>query len=214
MRADDKGYKDSGRMMAGQDLVAAGYAGLAGIRILVKARREELEKRFAADYLEDLIAEDGGSVLLQNAKYRMSLRVAECEPAGEGGILSAVWSLTGACRLGVEFSLRRIPVRQGVIEISELWGINPYRLYSGGCWLMASDNGGRLVHDLREQGIAAAVIGGITTGIARVITDGGERSYLNRPQPDELERVFPDWKRESALNALAENGGSDVIENG
>lgn len=79
---------------------------------------------------------------------------------------------------------------------------------------MASDNGGRLVHDLREQGIAAAVIGGITTGIARVITDGGERSYLNRPQPDELERVFPDWKRESALNALAENGGSDVIENG
>ena len=74
-------------MMAGQDLVAAGYAGLAGIRILVKARREELEKRFAADYLEDLIAEDGGSVLLQNAKYRMSLGVAECEPAGEGGIL-------------------------------------------------------------------------------------------------------------------------------
>lgn len=198
-------------MMAGQDLVAAGYAGLAGIRILARARRGELEKRFASDYLEDLIAEDGGSILLQNAKYRMSLGVAECEPAGEGGILSAVWSLSGACRLGVEFSLRRIPVRQGVIEISEFWGLNPYRLYSEGCWLMPSDNGGRLVHHLREQGIAAAVIGRITTGIARVITDGNERSYLNRPQPDELERVLPDWKKG---NALTENVGPDVIENG
>lgn len=208
MKADGRRYEYSGRMRAGQDLVIAGYAGMAGVRILVKTRRKELEKRFAADYLEALIADPDERIrtMLEDPEYWMSLGAAECEPAGEGGVLSAVWSLFEAYRLGAEFSLRRIPVRQGIIEISELWSLNPYRLYSEGCWLLASDNGGRLVHRLREQKIAAAVIGGITTGIARVITDGGERSYLNRPQPDELGRVLPDWKKETTL-------AGDVREN-
>lgn len=179
-------------MRAGQDLVAAGYAGLAGTSILIKARRQELECRFAADYLTELAEQWTPAV------WDISVGAAEGEPVGEGGILTAIWHLTGAYRLGAEFSLRRIPIRQGTIEICEIWGLNPYRLYSAGCWLLTADNGGRLVQSLEGQGIAAAVIGSVTPGIARVISDGGERGFLNRPQPDELERVFPTWKEQMA----------------
>lgn len=115
----------------------------------------------------------------------------EWEPAGEGGILTAVWTLSGAYGTGVEFALRRIPVRQETVEICERFGLNPYRLYSGGCHLLAAKNGGRLVRSLKEEGIAAAVVGTVTDGITRAMTVEEGRSFLERPRPDEIYKAVP-----------------------
>lgn len=185
--------ENTGRMRAGQDLVVAGYAGLAGTRILAAEKGRELSRWFAAGYLEQIRGRKSAAEE-KDPGYWEPLGAAEWELAGEGGILTAVWNLTGAYRLGAEFSLRRIPVRQETIELCERMNLNPYRLYSRGCWLLASENGGRLKRRLEEQGIFAEVIGSVTEGIARVITDNGDLSYLNRPQPDELERILPEWK--------------------
>ena len=46
------------------------------------------------------------------------------------------------------------------------------------------------MEQLWEEEIPAAVIGRITKGIARIVINGEERGYLNRPQPDELEKVI------------------------
>lgn len=186
------------------------WIGLAGTRILIGAKRQELEKRFAASYLERVFREcEAGICRLGEKEIRA--RAAEWEPAGEGGILAALWNLPEAYRAGTEFSLRRIPLRQGTIEICEYFGLNPYRLYSAGCWLLVSENGGRLVSHLAGQGICAGVVGSVTEGIARVVINGGERGFLNRPQPDELEQVVPDWKKE-AMNYEREDFGSDRKE--
>lgn len=199
-----------GWMKAGQDLVVAGYAGLAGTKILVRAKRQELETRFAASYLEQVLREcEAGIYRLQENEIRA--RAAEWEPAGEGGILAALWNLPAAYRRGIEFSLRKIPIRQGTVEICEYFGLNPYRLYSAGCWLLVSENGGRTVSSLAGQGIHAGVVGSVTEGIARVVINGGERGFLNRPQPDELEQVIPDWKKE-AVDYEREDFGSDRKE--
>jgi hydrogenase maturation factor len=185
-------------MKEGQDLVAAGFAGLAGTLLIADRKRQELSNHFAAEYLERLTILDKYNVTLEEKQHALRkwefFGAVECEIAGEGGILTAVWNLTGAYRLGVEFSLRKIPIRQETIEVCELFGLNPYRLYSGGCWLLASENGGRTVEELAEKGFNGAVIGRITKGISRIITDAGQRGFLNRPQPDELEKVIPDWK--------------------
>lgn len=189
---------NTGLMKTGQDLVVAGFAGLAGTRIIAEMKREDLRSRFAGRYLDLLInsGESGSGEEEEKSGLRdwKGLGAAEWEPAGEGGILTAIWNLSGTYGLGAEFSLRRIPVKQASIEICEFFALNPYRLYSKGCWLLASENGGRIARDLREQGIGAEVIGSITKGIARVITDGEEKGFLNRPQPDELGKVIPDWQ--------------------
>lgn len=191
--------ENSGKMKAGQDLVAAGFAGMAGTQRILEARRQELLQRFSAEYLE--MAEE------KIQQYRMCMKklstedlrmgqlsekfgVTEYEPAGEGGILTAIWTLTGAYEMGVTFSLRDIPVLQETIEICEQYELNPYRLYSDDCCLMTAVNGGQLVRSLAEIDIPAKVIGKMNRGIAReMIIDGG-RGFLERPQTDELWKVL------------------------
>lgn len=48
----------------------------------------------------------------------------------EGGILAALWNISGAYEQGISFSLLKIPVSQEIIEVCELFDLNPYRLRS------------------------------------------------------------------------------------
>lgn len=184
--------ENTGLLRAGQDLVVAGYAGQAGTKILLEARREELKRWFSEEYL-DMIAENQGAAELPDGNFWSGFGAAESEQAGEGGIFTAIWNLSGAYETGVEFSLRRIPVLQETIEICERLELNPYRLYSKGCYLLAAENGGRLTRRLAEQGIPAAVIGSVSHGIAREVQNAESRGFLERPQKDELLKIIPDY---------------------
>lgn len=107
--------------------------------------------------------------------------------AGEGGVLAALWNFSGIYCTGLDVDLRLFPVHQAAIEVCELFELNPYRLYSENCVLLAADSGSRLVRELKQAGIPAAVIGWAEKGIARKLRHGEEAAgYLERPQPDEL----------------------------
>lgn len=176
-------------MKAGQDLVVAGFAGLAGSRIISEAKHEELLQWFSEEYLEMTMARAAVPDDL-DMDFWKKFGATECEPVGEGGILTAIWNLSGAYETGVEFALCRIPVAQETIEICERFELNPYRLYSAGCYLLAAENGGQMVQALAAEGIPAQVIGKVNRGIAREIINAESRGYLDRPQKDELYKVM------------------------
>lgn len=186
MRKIDR--ENLGVMRPGQDLVVAGYAGHAGTQRIVNKKRDRLRLWFSEDYLDQIITDDSPKETYP-LEYWKSFGVTECEPAGDGGILRTLWDLSGAYETGITFSLRRIPVRQSTIEICERFELNPYRLYSGGCYLLTADNGGHLVEVLAAEGIPSAVIGTVDTGIARVMIHGEGRGFLERPQPDEWNKI-------------------------
>lgn len=177
-------------MKPGQDLVIVGYAGLCGTRILAREKRKELEQWFSEDYL-DSISDNQMNHFDHIWKNQVNPGVTECEPVGIGGVLTALWNLSAAHETGLEFSLRKIPVRQETIEICERFELNPYRLYSDNCYLLVTDNGGQLTERLDREGIAAATIGKVNSTIAREILSAEGRGFLERPQPDELEKVIP-----------------------
>ena len=83
----------------------------------------------------------------------------------------------------------KIPVAQETIEICELFDLNPYRLSSGECLLMAVENGGDAVKLLSEAGIPSAVIGKVEKGIARKMVGIGTTGFLERPAPDEIRKL-------------------------
>lgn len=193
-------------MRPGQDLVAAGYAGLAGSRRIAAERAEELSRWFSSVYIEKLQQDgqepsgfvsaglSGCADVRENSPAAhfpnwIALGATEWEEAGEGGIYTALWNLSGAYGTGFTIDLRRIPVKQGTIEICERYGLNPYRLLSDGCTILAADNGGQLVQRLMSEGIAAAVIGCVREGIAREVTYGDVRGFMERPREDEICRL-------------------------
>ncbi len=184
--------ENTGTMRPGQDLVVAGFAGLAGTVLLTRMQRKRLESWFSDEYLE-LILSHEKVAWSGNLEYWKTFGATECEPAGEGGILTALWNLSGAYETGIEFSLRQIPVKQETIEVCERLELNPYRLYSKGCCLLVADNGGQMVKALAGEGIFAQVIGKVNRGIAREILSAEGHGYLDRPQLDEMKKVVPDY---------------------
>lgn len=155
--------------------------------MIVKERKQELRQWFSEAYLEQVIAleQQWSGSYIDFEQYG----AVECEEAGIGGIFTAVWNLSGAYETGMEIILRRIPIRQETVEICERYELNPYRLYSKGCYLLAAVNGGRLVQQLEQQGIAAKVAGQVKPGISREIINAQSHGYLERPQPDELQKI-------------------------
>lgn len=49
----------------------------------------------------------------------------EYYPLGEGGILKALWEIADRAGLGLSAELRKLPIRQETIEITELFDIVP-----------------------------------------------------------------------------------------
>lgn len=182
--------ENTGLLHAGQDLVVAGYAGLAGTVKLAEAKEEELSRWFSNEYMEETAGCSRYLLREENGFWR-DCGAAEWEPAGEGGILTAIWNLTGAYETGVEFYLRQIPIRQETVEVCERLELNPYRLYSQGCVLLTADNGGQLVRALAAKNIPAQVMGRVNKGIAREMIVQEGRGFLERPQPDEITKVIP-----------------------
>ena len=104
-----------------------------------------------------------------------------------GGIFSALWELAEKGNVGIEVDLKKIPVRQETVEICEVLGVNPYELYGAGALLIVSDKGNQLLHELEKQQIPAAIIGKVTKENGKVILNGEEVRFLDRPKNDAIE---------------------------
>ncbi|MEY8338576.1 AIR synthase-related protein [Lachnospiraceae bacterium 62-35] len=186
--------ENQGSMKPGQEIVAAGFAGMAGAQMIAREKQEELKLHFSSSYIEG-IYKDRIRKTDRNLEQWKQSGATEWEPAGEGGILTALWNLSGAYDVGIEVTLRQIPVKQDTIEICEYYDLNPYRLFSEGCFLLIGDYGGRLVQKLRQEGISSAVIGQVTEGNKMEILMEEGIACLERPRADELEKVIPGWRQ-------------------
>lgn len=193
-RTEKKQAAEDRPIKPGDLLVVAGSIGQTGVRVLLKEKREWFAPWFSAAYLEGILQEqekvffDSEKVLAREAE---GFGISGWRAVGEGGILKAIWDLSGEHGVGVSFALRRIPVKQHVIEICEQCGANPYALWCGRCLLLTVQKGWPLVRQLKEQGMEAEVIGVVEEGIARRIFHGEDGvGYLERPREDELYRLL------------------------
>ena len=83
----------------------------------------------------------------------------------------------------------RIPVLECTRKICNAAGVNLYRLISSGTMIITAFDGEKLVAQLKERGVNAAVIGKITDG-GRYVIAGGERKELVPQEKDEIYNVF------------------------
>ena len=86
--------------------------------------------------------------------------------------------------------MKKLSIKQETIEVCEHFRLNPYQLTSVGCMLMVTDKGEELADALTKEGIKASVIGRLTESNDKIISNGEEIRYVDRPAPDELKKIF------------------------
>ncbi len=180
----------AGRAKSGQEIVITKWIGIEATALLASEREEELKKRFPAELVEAAEAFAEYRSAVKEASIAADCGVKAMYDLSEGGIFAALWEMASAAGVGMDIDLKKIPIRQETVEICEYFGVNPYQILSSGSMMIAADNGWALVRELEKSGIPAAVIGTFTSGNDRIIRNGEDRRYLDKPQTDEIYKVM------------------------
>lgn len=183
------------RMRAGQDIVLAKWAGMEGMLRLAEEKREQLAKRFSPIFLRQIEEFREKIFSLKEIRAAKALHASGVYETGEGGIFGALWRLSEEAGMGLEVDLKKIPVRQETIEVCEYLHLNPYQLASAGSILIISEHGEAVTDALFKEGTEAAVIGSLKDNRDKIIKNGAERRYIDRPAPDEMNYIFMEDKR-------------------
>lgn len=175
---------------ADQDLVVTKWIGLEATTIIAKEKEEELAARFSPRLIKTAKEFDQYLSVIPESRIAVEHGISAMHDITEGGIFGALWEMASGADLGVEIDLKKIPIRQETVEVCEFFNVNPYLIMSSGSMLIAAKDGNGLVNKLEAAGIHAAVIGRTNNGNDRIIRNGEDVRYLDKPQTDELYKVI------------------------
>ncbi len=175
---------------AGHEIVLVKWIGLEGMLRIADEKEEELRRRFAPVFIRQI--QSYRKELFAGKELEIARRagVSEVRQITEGGILAALWELSKESGCGLDLDLKRISIRQETIEVCEQYRLNPYLLTSAGSFLMAAGEGKALTDMLHDNQIQASVIGRMTAGNDKIIHNGEDVRYLDRPLPDEIYKIL------------------------
>lgn len=179
----------SGNVKPGMDIVATKWVGLEGTAILAREKEEELRTRYAQPFIDNAKVFRQMMSILPEAAVATLSGASAMHDVSEGGVFGALWELAESAGVGLEIDLKKIPIRQETIEICEFFDLNPYKLLSGGCLLIATEDGNGLVMELEKAEIPAVIIGKAMDNNDRVLINEDERRFLETTQTDELYRI-------------------------
>lgn len=177
----------------GSDIVMTKSAGLAGAALLAKHYRERLHERYTLAFLDKAVAREAEVSVLPEIEIIKQHGVRHMHDVAEGGVFGAVWELCERLCAGVELDLKKIPICQDTVEICEFFDINPYQLKGDGALLFLTHDSTAVIRALKEQGIAAQVIGHITNSNDRILLNEDETRYLEPNRTEEYEKARRKW---------------------
>ncbi len=178
----------------GHVILMTSFAGLEGSAILGFEKEKELSGRFSATLVNTV----------KEAAYHLSVRPAaevildrgSSPPVlvnlSEGGFYAGLWKLAEKTHCGVDVDLKKVPILQETIEIANFFDIDPYWMESAGSLLAAIPAGKaeEVLTGLAESSIPAAVIGTLNDSNQKIIRNGDEMRFLDRPQADSLRKIL------------------------
>ena len=116
----------------------------------------------------------------------------------EGGLLQGVWELAEASGVGFLIHESRIAIRPETKLVCSALEVDPLRLMSSGCLLIAADKrkSSLITRRLRASGIHASVIGMVTKRRQgrRLISLTGKVQEISASERDELYRVIESYR--------------------
>ncbi len=190
---DRKKFVTSGGARPNQDLILTKSAGIEGTALL------------AMDFASRLRVDDDLLARAKSMRYSVSIvedamvavgvgGVSAMHDPTEGGVLQAIWEIAEASKVGFIVDESKIRVRNETKVICSMLHVDPLRLMSSGCLLIAADHrkSGRIVHRLEQRGIEAQIIGKFTERKKgrKLVRLNGSATEIRASERDELYRVI------------------------
>ncbi|MGN0317160.1 MAG: AIR synthase related protein [Lachnospira sp.] len=178
---------ERGTIAPNQDIIMTRHIGISGIRRIIELKGEEILKVYMPEVIERAAGREedmlvcGAVNALKEAGFNLYMH-----DVSEGGIFAALWDMAEYGNVGLSIDFRAIRVCQEIIEICEMFNVNPYCLESLGCLLMTSENGCDILNTLNACGIEAAIVGRTTDGNQRIIHNQEEDRFMELPAQDEI----------------------------
>lgn len=182
------------KICPGDKLIMTGHAGMMGAAMITAAHMTELKERFAESYIRQASSDKEAFNLRRAAWIAFSHDARYLHDVSFGGVYGAISQMAEMAGLGVNIDHGAIPVRQEVIEICEVYNINPYLLLGTGSLLIAcsEENTGHMTRVLRRNGIRNSVIGTFTEQKEKIVVSEAfdMRRHITPQDGDEIYKVF------------------------
>jgi hydrogenase expression/formation protein HypE len=185
-RAPKSGSQQADQLVPGDYIMITKSAGLEGSGIIACDFEEELKK-----VLTDEEIAEAKSLLDHVSVVTEGVAAGKVGTHGmhdvtEGGILGAAWEMSHAAGIGMEIDADKIAILPETEAICKAADLDPLRLISSGCMLIACQDGNALAEGLASIGIPAVLIGK-ACGTKLRFSDG---TPIDPPGADELYRLF------------------------
>ncbi|HHW47095.1 MAG TPA: AIR synthase [Clostridiaceae bacterium] len=173
----------------GDSIILTKWAGLEGTAIIAREKEPELIGQIgkeAVDKAKDLI---NSISVVKEGLIAAEFGATAMHDVTEGGVLGALWEMAKASDVGIMVYEDKIPIKEETLSIAQYFGIDPLKLISSGCMLIACKDGGELVKKLENSGIKATIIGKATEEKKCLLVAKEGTHEIHQPDPDELYKV-------------------------
>lgn len=180
----------SAGLQAGDALVVSKFLGIEGTLILADVCRDTARQVLTKEELKTI---DGFRDLLSvipEGRIGRTLGVHSMHDVTEGGILGGVYEVVQSSGLGATLDQQLFPFHEVTLKLTRALGLDETKLISSGAMLFGTEDPDRLIEELKNAGIEAAIIGRVSAQPGIWLMDGTEKRAVEAVAKDEIYRVF------------------------
>ncbi len=197
--AEGRQFVTSSAARPGDHIIMTKSVGIEGTAVLAADFTHKLRKKMSTRLLARAKRLRGLISVVDDALVAVRAGgVRAMHDPTEGGLLQGVWEFAEASDAGFRVYESRILIRPETMRICSVLKVNPLRLMSSGCLLIAADKRkSRLIlRSLGRHGIRAGIIGTITPRWSgrKLIGRNGRVKEIGAYERDEIYRVIESYR--------------------
>jgi hydrogenase expression/formation protein HypE len=170
------------------DIVMVGSIGVGATLALASKYENVLRKKFSSSFVDDVFALE--KVADTDRYLEMIQDAALVYKVGSEGTFAGLYETSKFMNKGIEVEIPDIPVWQEVVEVAEVFDVNPYKADGTGALIIVCNSGADMVKCFLDEGILASVIGKVTDNNDKVARNGDEVRYLEPTRVEELANLL------------------------
>ena len=172
----------------GMDIVMVGSIGIGATLALASKYEHVLREKFSSSFVDEVFALE--KVADTDRYLEMIQDAALVYKVGSEGVFAGLYETSKFMNKGIEVEIPDIPVWQEVVEVAEVFDVNPYKADGTGALIIVCNSGADMVKCFTDEGILASVIGHVTDNNDKIARNGDEVRYLEPTRVEELANLL------------------------